>query len=219
MRQRFDVADDETVTPRSHTLSLRGLAVRSLTDHWSTGVTGSALRSSFLNYRLRTRFGPGVEYDVFPYSESTRRLLTIFYSVGLQTLAYREETLLGHLTEVRPDHQLQATLTLLQPWGTAFVGAGASQYLTMTRSYRLTAEASLDVRLSRGLAFDVSTHISQRRDQINLPRGDATDEEILLQLRELETDYEYGIAVGFSYTFGSIFNNVVNPRLRAAEGL
>ena len=42
----------------------------------------------------------------------------------------------------------------------------------------------------------------------------ATTEEILLRLRQLATDYSYYTSVGFSYRFGSAFNNVVNPRFR-----
>jgi hypothetical protein len=45
-----------------------------------------------------------------------------------------------------------------------------------------------------------------------LEAGDATEEEVLLRQRELESGFEYNFRVGFSYTFGSIFSNVVNPR-------
>jgi hypothetical protein len=39
-----------------------------------------------------------------------------------------------------------------------------------------------------------------------------TPEEILLRLRELQSGYEYRFSTGFTYSFGSLFNNVVNPR-------
>ena len=39
-----------------------------------------------------------------------------------------------------------------------------------------------------------------------------TPEEILLRLRELQSGYEVEAQFGVRYTFGSIFNNVVNPR-------
>ena len=45
-----------------------------------------------------------------------------------------------------------------------------------------------------------------------------TDEEALLRLQQLETDFEYGVSLGFSFQFGSIFNNVVNNRFRNAQG-
>lgn len=46
----------------------------------------------------------------------------------------------------------------------------------------------------------------------SLPRRDATPEEVLLRVRELQSGHEVRLQVGLSYTFGSIFNNIVNPR-------
>ena len=56
------------------------------------------------------------------------------------------------------------------------------------------------------------------RDQVFLPRRGASDEEILLQQRDLLTDFDYRLNVSLSYTFGSIFNNIVNPRFDAGGG-
>lgn len=52
----------------------------------------------------------------------------------------------------------------------------------------------------------------RNHDQLNLPKGDASLDEILLRRRELATDYDYHISIGLSYTFGSVYSNVVNPR-------
>ena len=40
----------------------------------------------------------------------------------------------------------------------------------------------------------------------------ATDEEILLRLRRLQSTFEYRFSMSLTYTFGSIFSSVVNPR-------
>ena len=50
------------------------------------------------------------------------------------------------------------------------------------------------------------------RDQLSLPKEEATEEEILLRLRALKTADNYFGNVGISYRFGSSLNNVVNPR-------
>jgi hypothetical protein len=55
------------------------------------------------------------------------------------------------------------------------------------------------------------------RDQLYLPKGGATEEEILLQRKALSTNYSYFAGIGLTYTFGSIFNNVVNPRFEGAN--
>ena len=43
-------------------------------------------------------------------------------------------------------------------------------------------------------------------------QDEATQEEILLNRQELATDYSYWGSMGVSYTFGSIYNNILNPR-------
>ena len=55
-------------------------------------------------------------------------------------------------------------------------------------------------------------NISKTHDQLALPKGEATDADVLRQVRELESDYNYFASIRLSYTFGSIYNNVVNPR-------
>jgi hypothetical protein len=49
-------------------------------------------------------------------------------------------------------------------------------------------------------------------DQIALPAEGVTDEEALLRLRQRATGFEFNVGVGLSYSFGSIYNNIVNPR-------
>ena len=50
------------------------------------------------------------------------------------------------------------------------------------------------------------------RDQFYLRRAGATPEEILVRQRQLATGYRYYTQFSVSYSFGSIFNNIVNPR-------
>ena len=49
-------------------------------------------------------------------------------------------------------------------------------------------------------------------DQLSLIKGEATLEQVLLRRTMLETNYSYYFSFGLSYTFGSIYSNVVNPR-------
>jgi hypothetical protein len=62
------------------------------------------------------------------------------------------------------------------------------------------------------LELNVNGGVERIKDQIHLARGGATDEEVLLRRRELGTEWRYRLGLSLSYTFGSIFNNVVNPR-------
>jgi hypothetical protein len=217
--EQFDLEEGETFTSVSRQHQGRALVVKSLNEHWSMGGTAIVLSSTFQNYELRSRFAPGIEYDIYPYSESTRRIFTVFYSVGVQTADYLEETIYGKTSETLFDHQLEATLALRQPWGTASASAEILQYLNQTDKYRLSAFGNVDVRLFKGFSLDLFGQASRRRDQLSLRRGDATTEEILVRQRELATGYQLEVGFGISYSFGSIFNNVVNPRFRSVGGL
>ena len=88
-----------------------------------------------------------------------------------------------------------------------------SQFLHDPSKNRFTAFAGADFRIFRGFSLNINANYSRIRDQLNVPAGDATTEEVLLRQRVLQSGFEYGVSVGFSYTFGSIYSNVVNPRL------
>lgn len=208
----FQLEDNETFKSVSRNFEASALVVKSLTQHWSTGILGNATSSTFLNYDMRIRVAPGLEYNFFPYSQSTRRMLTLQYTVGFDSLDYQEITIFGKTKERLLDHRLSTSLSLRQPWGSAFGSVDFSQYLQTPGKYSLSAFGETSVRLFKGFSFDVFTSLSRTRDQIYLPRGAATTEEILVQQRQLATGYRYSLSFGLSYSFGSIFNNVVNPR-------
>lgn len=217
-QQHFELEEEDTYTAIRRNYDGRALVARSLTTHWSAGATAAIAASTFTNYDLRTRIAPSVEYNLFPYSESTRRILTMLYSLGVQTADYTEETIYGRGTEKLLDQQFEVTLGLRQPWGTANGGLEIAQYLNRHAKYRIGAFGGMDVRLFKGFSISVDGSVSKRRDQLSLRRGEATTEEILVRQRELATDYSFDVSFGFSYSFGSIFNNVVNPRFRNAGG-
>jgi len=169
--------------------------------------------STYFNKDLGIRVAPVVEYSVFPYSESTRKQLTVQYTVGFNSFDYTAETIYEKLEEQVFDHSLTAALDLRQPWGSIRGQVSGAQYLHDLSKRRLTFDGNLDFRLWGGLSLNVRAGYSRISDQLYLERGEATDEEILLELRQLETDYRYEMSVGLNYRFGSIFNNVVNPRM------
>jgi hypothetical protein len=83
----------------------------------------------------------------------------------------------------------------------------------MKDKYSLKLDVELAFRISSGLEFVLESRIESIHDQIYLPRGDATIDEILLKRRQLATTYDIGLELGFRYTFGSIYNNIINERL------
>ncbi len=216
--ETFQLNDAETFVSVTRNSGGDATIVKSLSQHWSAGLLGNAQSSTFLNYDLRLRIAPGLEYNIFPYSQSTRRMLTFQYTIGFDSLNYREETIYEKTKETLLDHKLSTSLSLRQPWGTASGSVDFSQYLTDPGKYSVSAFGGTNIRLFKGFSFNIFTELSRTRDQIYLPKGEATTEEILVRQRQLATGYQYFLNFGISYSFGSIFNNIVNPRFGGGGG-
>ena len=212
-RSEYDVGEDE---PRVISLveSWRSnlQLVRSLSPKWSAGVTGGVGRNSRLNEHFRWNVSPGVEYDFVPYSESSRRLITLAGLLNVRHWDYSDETIYFKNRETRLAAQLIATINQVQPWGNGRVSLSWSQYLHNRAHNQLSLEGFLSVRVFRGFSVRLNGFYARIRDQLYLPIEDATTAEILLRQQALETSYNYFMSFGVSYQFGSIFNNVVNPR-------
>lgn len=172
----------------------------------------SARTATFANQDLVLRVAPALEYNVFPYAEAQRRQLTLRYSTGLNSLNYDEETIYDRRSETVWSQVLQGGLELNQRWGEADISLTGSQFLDDRDLYRLTGWGRVRLRLFRGFSLVASSYYARIQDQISLPKTDLTEEEILLRIREQRTDFRYSTSIGLSYTFGSIYNNIVNPR-------
>lgn len=194
------------------------LFAKSVNEHWSLGLQANAASSLRSNLKLGTRVGPALEYDLFPYSQSTRRQLIVRYSVGLKTLSYDSLTIHDKTRETLPDHRLVVASEATQPWGSVFGSVTASQYLSDPSKYRIDGFMFANLRITRGLSLNFDLGYTKFRDQINLKKGTATEQDVLLRLRQLRTGYAYFGSVGLSYTFGSVFQNVVNPRFTQGFG-
>lgn len=194
------------------------LLVKSVRPHWSVGERASISSSSYLNQNLFLRFAPTIEYNVFPYSESTRRLLTLQYAVAVNSFQYEDTTIFDKLSEVRPHNSITASLALKQPWGSVSTSLEGGAYLDDFRKQSAVLFNSLDLRLFKGFSVNMYLGVSLLRDQLYLAKGELSDEDILVRRRQLASTYSYFAGVGISYSFGSIFNNVVNPRFEGLGG-
>ena len=211
----FEDEDQQDYTAISREASLGGLIVKSLGAHWGAGGRLSMGTSTYNNQKLTLAVLPAVEYNFFPYDESTRRQLTFTYSIGVKQFKYHELTIYGKLEETALSHALAVNWDMQEPWGTLDLRFDASQYVPDGYKYRLAIDGDAEIRLFKGFSLNLSGSASRIRNQIYLPAEGATDEEVLLRLRQLATGYDYRFSIGFSYTFGSVFNNVVNSRLSA----
>ena len=208
----FVVDPETTVVSRRSSWDVNSLVVKSVGPRWSLAAQAAGSHSTFSNEDRTLTVMPGVEYDVFPYSESSQRSLTLQYTVGPTNYRYVEETIYGVLSETVPKHAFNVSLGLRQPWGSVGASVNFTQHLNHPERYHVGVFGSADVRLFRGFSFNMFGDYSKIADQIGLPASFLTTEEILLQTRQRPTTHSYYFNVGISYRFGSIFNSTVNPR-------
>jgi hypothetical protein len=211
-REEFDLDEETPVEVERRERDFRWLVVKGLGEHWSIGAEGDIESSTFDNIKLGVGAAPAIEYNLFPYSMYTRRQLRAQYALGVQRNQYYERTLFGKTEETLPLHEISLTLEQREQWGSIEATTQWSQYLHELDKTRLETGAELSIRVVRGLSVSAELSASRIRDQLSLPARGATPEEILLRLRQLESGYEYSFGFSLTYTFGSIFSSVVNPR-------
>jgi hypothetical protein len=210
---RYTLSDGREVVNINRSWNVDGLVVRSIGGNMAAGMTSSISSSIFSNFDLAVRLAPAVEYNFFPYSESTRRQFLVQYSVGVARLDYAEMTIYDQMDETLFNQSFNVSYGLQQPWGSAGASIARSNYFHDASFSRLQFDGGLDINIIRGLSFNLTGNYSKIADQLSLPRRNASDEDVLVSRRQLETSYRYRFSMGGSYRFGSMFNNVVNPRL------
>ncbi len=211
-REDFDLDEDEPLRAVRNERDFDGLLARSVNNHWSVGGRASIESSTFENIAIRLFTGPAIEFNLFPYSEYTRRQLRFGYAVGPYFARYREQTLLFTFRDAMAQQQASVTLDQREPWGSLQAELEYSAFFPDVSLYRIELEGDVNVRLARGLSLSIEGAMGRLRDQISIPRRELSDEEVLLRLRRLRSGYEYNLQIGLTYTFGSIFNTIVNPR-------
>jgi hypothetical protein len=215
--EKFAV-DSSTITSNNNSKSLNALVVKSISDHWSYGGTVYLGASSYNNLSFGGSILPGIEYDLFPYSESTRRQLRLLYSIGYRFANYMDTTIYNLTEEAHFIHSINMAYAVVQKWGTINLSLGYSNYLHDWSKNNLSLNGYLDLRIAKGLSVNFGGGASLIHDQLGLVKGGATTEEVLLRRKELATQFQYFTSFGFTYTFGSIYNNVVNPRFGNSGG-
>lgn len=210
--------DTQTISSSSTSRSFSGLAVKSLGEHWSVGAYLSAYSSTYNNIKFSLQPAPAIEYDVFPYSQSTRRQLCFLYRLNFQIAQYDEETIYGKKREGLWNESLSVMFSMKEKWGSISASLEGAHYFHDIAKNHLILSGEISLRLFKGLSFEVYGSYSMIHDQLSLPKGQASIEEVLLRRTVLETNYSYYLGVGLSFTFGSIYSNVVNPRFGGSSG-
>lgn len=204
--------DDTVNTNYKNYQGLDLLVVKSLGDHWSAGIRSDLLSSSYNNTKLSIDFLPSIEYNIFPYSKSTHRQLRFLYGVGPSYRIYEDTTIYNQVEELLWQQQLQVAYQVQEKWGSINVSLEGSNFFHDFTKNRIELNGYVSIRILKGLSVRLGGAAARINDQLSLVKGEASEADILLQLQELETSYHLEGRLGLTYTFGSIYNNIVNPR-------
>lgn len=187
--------------------------VKSLTDHWSVGSQLSGGYAEFRNTQSQAAFDISAEYNFYPWSEATSKQLLAVFALGHRYSDYYQTSIFGLTTESRQVARLILATESRQTWGNIDASARFTSYLHDARRYNLSVNGRTNIRLTRGLSLELRGDASKVNDQLFLARGDATDDQVLTRQRALATAYRLSGSIGINFTFGSIYNTIVNPRL------
>ncbi len=209
----FTLSDGEKRSFALREADVSGRYTHSLSEHWSAGLGSNVGMSEFRNHDVTASLDVQAGYNLFPWREATSRQLVGIITVGGRYSDYSEVTIYGLTWELRPTASAIVAGESRQPWGSVDASLRHTQYLHDLSVYNVSFDARTEIRLTRGLSLQVSAFGEKVHDQLGLPRGDASDEEVLTRQRALATAYRYGGRIGISFTFGSIYNTIVNPRL------
>jgi len=203
---------DSTLKAIIRTQSFSGSYVRSIGEHFSAGLVSSINISTQSNYKFQSKIGPALEYSIFPYSECTHKQLRFLYAVYDVNNKYVDTTIYGKIGQNTLAEALTVYSQYKQKWGSLTAQVTGAHYFYDPSKFELNASLSLSVNVFEGFSVSISSFANIIHDQIYLPLAGPTETDILLGLQTLATTYQIMTAVQVTYTFGSIYNNIVNPR-------
>jgi hypothetical protein len=193
---------------------------KSINKHWSNGYNVNLSNNTFSNYKLQATLSPAIEYNFFPYTQSTNKLLTIRYGADVRMNRSIDTTIYFKTKETFFGHWATVTLSFSQKWGGAGVGMNYHHYFAQQwKYYSFGMSGSVNVRISGGLSFNCGLFAGLTRDQLSLSGEHASQQDILTRRRQLASSYNYYSYFGLNYRFGSKLNNFVNPRFEGGNNM
>ncbi len=211
-KSSFTLNDGEEVSTTITRNNSSVLYVKSISDHFSIGGELEGGSSTFGNTDFEAELKPAIEYNIYPYSESSTRRFSLRYSIGPEYFNYTEQTIYEKLTETVVRQGLDIEFNQTQKWGNISIFASAEQFLHNLTQYSIELNPDIELNLFKGLSLNFGGYVAFVNDRINIAKTDFSDEDILLQAIQLDTDYTYFTYLGFNYRFGTQNNSVVNPR-------
>jgi hypothetical protein len=213
VRTREYINDGESYRSENVSNYVTSSVVKSLSPRWSAGAFFSYYNSNYSNIVYSISAKPAIEYNIFPWDVSDRKVFTMAYYIGPEWKKYYELTIYDKLQESMWEQSFRLDLQLVKTWGEIEAGLNATNLLHDFSKNRITFDSEVSVRIIRGLSVNFNFRFENIHDQIYLPKSEASLEDILMNRVKLPSTFELYTGIGVRVQFGSIYNNVVNNRL------
>jgi hypothetical protein len=218
----FESIDDsgsstiKVVNAKNVTFGGNSFLAKSINEHWSYGGYFSLNSSTRENIALQVTSAPALEYNIFPTSQNTERQFRLIIQTGFRTWNLIEENNFDKNKEREPFYRFDAILSLVRSWGNISMQLGGHHFFNRKNAYNIMFNLNNSLRLFEGFNLNLTISSSYIQDQsIYLPKN-IVETDVLLGAGILPTNFNINGFIGISYTFGSINNSVVNPRLENA---
>ncbi len=186
----------------------------SLGKHWAIGYNSGIYSETVSNLKSNFIVAPTVEYNIFPYSEAMKKQFRFNYQLGFSQAHYVDLTYRNRLSDLFLSQSFTARYQLVKNWGNIGMGLGFKHLYDNENFYNLNFSPSITWNILKGLNLSIYGSYSILRDQYFLKLEDVTSTEVITGQIQLKSAFNYFLTMGINYSFGSIYNNVVNVRFR-----
>ena len=210
---------DESISMSIRRYAILPLYARSISEHWSIGVTGQLETNEYANISSSYRVAQLVEYNIFPYRINAQKQLRFVYQLGVQHFIYYDSTIHNSLKETKPYHRVSIITDITRNWGSVRNSLQYNAYLDNMDQDRITFSSLMSIRVAKGLFFFIEGQFDIVHDQISLLKNDLDDNVYILGGQQLPTKSYFWAEFGINFNFGSRFNSIVNPRMGQIDEL
>ncbi|MDX2195744.1 MAG: hypothetical protein NW207_04945 [Cytophagales bacterium] len=208
----YTLDSNKTLQGQVSDMYIKPLYSYSLNEHFSLGCLARLENEQYRNIKYHLSAAPLLEYNFYPYRQNVSRQLRFVNQAGVWYNQYYYETIYSYTMEYRPYYRTSLIADINQPWGSVQAGLHFNTFVDNPRLYRIFLNINTSLRLVQGFSIKLEGQVSYIQDQISLVKKSFSDEAYLLYLQQLPTTFNYYSEFGLVYTFGSIYNTIVNPR-------
>ncbi len=187
---------------------------KKINNHWAYGLEAAYTNSLYSNIKASYKVRPKIEYSFYPYPKFNTQRIVLQYVIGPAYMKYYDTTLYLKTKELQYLQSVNMIASFTKPWGSVNMGIFYNGFMEDLTKNSLTFNGAVSWKIVKGLNLAVWGNYGLIHDQIALRKGNASRDELLVRNRELRSSYNYNLGVAFTYRFGSILNNIINPVFR-----